>query len=173
LLWLEEVWIAKPSTVADYRFLLREPGERHKRGGGVSPGRIMQAFSDRPAAAVRTGEVSAFLRELDRAGLTPRNVNKHRSVLSSLFSYGCRPDTFDLPANPVDGTDKRREPPPAALDDHEVDEVEALAAVCEQGEHRLHRTIADDGEQAARHGEDPPDAAAFRLLFYTGVRLVP
>ena len=72
--WLEEVWVAKPSTVADYRFLLREPGERHKRGGGVSPGRIMQAFRDRPAAAVRTGEVSAFLRELDRAGLTPRNV---------------------------------------------------------------------------------------------------
>jgi integrase len=142
-------------------------------GVSVPVGSCRRLVSDRPAAAVRTGEVSAFLRELDRAGLTPRNVNKHRSVLSSLFSYGCRPDTFDLPANPVDGTDKRREPPPAALDDHEVDEVEALAAVCEQGEHRLHRTIADDGEQAARHGEDPPDAAAFRLLFYTGVRLVP
>jgi hypothetical protein len=117
------VWVAKPSTVAGYRFLLREPGERHKRGGGVSPGRIMQAFSDRPPAAVRTGEASAFLRELDRAGLTPRNVNKHRSVLASLFNYGCRSDTFDLPANPVDGTDKRHEPPPA---------VKLRACTCER-----------------------------------------
>lgn len=32
LSWLEEVWGAKPSTVRDYRFLLREPGQPFKRG---------------------------------------------------------------------------------------------------------------------------------------------
>ena len=41
LSWLEQVKGAKPSTVADYRWLLREPGEPHRRGDGVSHGRIM------------------------------------------------------------------------------------------------------------------------------------
>lgn len=44
LSWLEEVWGAKPSTVKDYSFLLREPGQPFKRGSGTSPGRIMEAF---------------------------------------------------------------------------------------------------------------------------------
>ena len=81
LSWLEEVWGAKPSTVKDYSFLLREPGEPIKRGSGTSPGRIMNAFGDRPADEVTTAEVSRFPRSLDREGLTPRNVNKHREVL--------------------------------------------------------------------------------------------
>jgi hypothetical protein len=38
----------------------------------------MAAFGDWPAAEVTTGEVSRFLRSLDREGLKPRNVNKHR-----------------------------------------------------------------------------------------------
>lgn len=116
LSWLKEVWGAKPSTIKDYSFLLREPGEAFKRGPGKSAGRIMKAFGDRPAAEVTTREVSVFLRSLDRDGLTPRNVNKHREVLAAMFTYGCRADAFGLPANPVLGTDKRRQAPPAALD---------------------------------------------------------
>lgn len=60
LRWLEEVYGAKPSTLSDYRFLLREPGLPHKRGAGVSHGRIMGAFGDRAAADVTTAEVSRF-----------------------------------------------------------------------------------------------------------------
>ncbi|HEX4437594.1 MAG TPA: hypothetical protein VH061_12460, partial [Solirubrobacteraceae bacterium] len=114
--WLEDVWGAKPSTVKDYGFLLREPGLPYRRGNKVSAGRIMQVFGDRPVADVTTQDVSRFLRSLDREGLTARNVNKHREVLSSIFAYGCRADTLALPINPVVGTDKRRQPPPAALD---------------------------------------------------------
>jgi len=33
-----------------------------------------------------------------------------------MFTYGCRADAFGLPANPVLGTDKRRQAPPEALD---------------------------------------------------------
>jgi len=44
--------------------------------------------------------------------------------VSAVFVDACRPDTFALAANPVAGTDKRREPPPAALDFFEPDEVE-------------------------------------------------
>ncbi|MDE3130269.1 MAG: hypothetical protein KGL16_03885, partial [Acidobacteriota bacterium] len=150
LIWLQEVKGAKPSTVADYGFLLREPGTPHKRGSGVSPGRIMRAFGDRVADEVTTREVSLFLRELDREQLRPRNVNKHREVLSSIFAYACRDDTLGLPKNPVEGTDQRREAPPAALDYYEVEEVEALARACEQGTHRVPVKLVDAEEVAAR-----------------------
>jgi hypothetical protein len=60
LSWLEEVRGAKPSTVADYAYLLREPQEPHRRGAGRSPGRIMAAFGDRRAADVTARDVSEF-----------------------------------------------------------------------------------------------------------------
>jgi integrase len=171
LSWLEEVRGAKPSTVSDYRFLLREPGIPYRRGTRKSAGRIMSAFGDRPAADVTTAELSGFLRSLDHEGLTPRNVNKHREVLASMFAYGCRSDTLALPSNPVDGTDKRRQDPPAALDYYEVEEVEALARACERGEQRVGPPASDLEELAARRSEDRRDGDAFRLLFYTGLRL--
>jgi integrase len=171
LSWLEQVKGAKPSTVADYRFLIREPGVPHRRGDGVSHGRIIGAFGDLAAADVTTADVSRFLRSLDSTGLTPRSINKHRQVLAAMFTYGSRSDTHALPFNPVAGTDKRRENPPAALDYYEVDEVEALARACESGLHRTGEPSLDLSEAAARRMEDSRDAEAFRLLFYTGLRL--
>lgn len=171
LSWLTEVRGAKPSTVVDYAFLLREPGQPHRRGPGTSPGRIMAAFGDRRAADVTVREVSKFLRSLDAAGLSARNINKHRQVLAAMFTYACREDAFNLPSNPVTATDKRREDPPPALDYYEVEEVEALARCCEHGEHRATREIFDPAELAARGAEDRQDAEAFRVLFYTGLRL--
>jgi len=169
--WLDEVWGAKPSTIKDHGFLLREPGVPYKRGNKVSAGRIMKAFGDRPAADVTTAEVSRFLRTLDREGLTPRNVNKHREVLAAMFAYGCRDDSLALGFNPVDGTDKRRQALPAALDYYEVEEVDSLAQICERGGHRAHRELVDPEELRAQEEENHRDAEAFRLLFYTGVRV--
>lgn len=96
----------------------------------------MAALGDRPIGKVTTREVSDFLRSLDREGLTPRNVNKHRQTLATMFRYACRVDTHSLPSNPVDATDKRPEPPPPALDYFEVEEAEALARAAAAGEHR-------------------------------------
>jgi integrase len=169
--WLREVRGAKPSTVRDYEYLLREPGQAYGRGPRTSTGRIMAALGDRSINEVRTAEVSAFLRTLDREGLTPRNVNKHRQVLAAMFTYACRDDTHQLAANPVTGTDKRREDPPPALDYYEVEEVEALARVCERGLHRGGQPAVDPDEAREREHEDRQDADAFRLLFYTGVRV--
>lgn len=169
--WVTEVRGAKPSTIQDYRYLLREPGIAYRRGTRTSAGRVMGALGDRPAEEVTTAEVSRFLRSLDRAGLSPRNVNKHRQVLTALFGYGCRADTYELPVNPAAGTDKRREPAPVALDYYEVEEVEALARACEAGRQRTGSPAVDAAERAAREREDRQDAEAFRLLFYTGVRL--
>ena len=170
LTWLEQVRGAKPSTIRDYRTLLREPGEPYKRGKGTSRGLIMQAFGDKPVSEVTTTDVSRFLRLLDGEGFTPRNVNKYRQVLQALFAYACREDTFALVSNPVEHTDKRREPQPAALDYYEVEEVEALARVCERGAHRPTSAVSE-AEQAARAAEDHQDAEAFRILFYTGIRI--
>jgi integrase len=170
LLWLEQVRGAKPSTIRDYRTLLREPGTPYKRGAGRSRGRILEVFGDCPVDEVTMKEVSHFLRGLDADGLTPRNVNKYRQVLHAMFSYACRNDTYELPSNPVERTNKRREPPLAALDYYEVEEVEALARACEADAHR--RTVAvTDEELAAREAEDRQDAEIFRVLFYTGIRV--
>jgi integrase len=168
--WLEHIRGVKPSTVRDYETLLREPGQPFRRGAGQSLGRIMGTFGDRFAAEVTTAEVSAFLRRLDDDGLSPRNVNKHRQVLQALFAYACRSDKLELDRNPVERTDKRREPPPAALDYYEVEEVEALARVCDASGHRRSWGVGED-ERAARVAEDRQDADAFRVLFYTGIHV--
>ena len=180
LVWLRDVKGARPSTLQDYGYLLREPGTPHKRGAGESPGRIMAAFGDRGVGDVTTRDVSAFLRSLD-GEVTPRNVNKHRQALSSIYTYACREDTHALPSSPVSGTDKRREPSPAQIDFYEVDEIEALARVAEAGQHRAARAVAKAptpeqvalaaAEAAARASEDAQDATLFRVLFYSGMRI--
>ena len=73
--------------------MLAEPGAPHRRGKGKSPGVLMAAFGDRPAAKITTREVSAFLRKLDTDGVSPRSVNKNRQVLSAIFGYAGRADT--------------------------------------------------------------------------------
>lgn len=67
-----------------------------------------------------------------------------------MFTYGCRSDTLSLQINPVNGTDKRRQNPPAALDYYEVQEVEALARARELGEHRMVSNVTDREDLAAR-----------------------
>ena len=168
--WLEQVRGAKPSTIRDYQTILREPGERYRRGARSSRGLIMATFGDVQVDEVTSRDVSRFLRSLDEMGLKPRNVNKYRQVLQAMFTYACRSDTFELPSNPVEQTDKRREPPPAALDYYEIEEVEALARVCERGQHRPTVAVGED-ERIARAAEDRQDAEVFRILFYTGIRI--
>ena len=170
LSWLEQVRGVKPSTIRDYQTILREPGERYRRGTGASRGLIMATFGDMQVDEVTSRDVSRFLRSLDEMGLKPRNINKYRQVLQAMFTYACRSDTFELPGNPVEQTDKRREPPPAALDYYEIEEVEALARVCERGEHRPTAAVGPD-ERIARAAEDRQDAEVFRILFYTGIRI--
>jgi len=177
--WKREVKGGAPSTLRGNAQLLSEAGTPYKRGAGrVVKGRIMARFGNRPVDEVTTREVSTFLRGLDREGMSPRNVNEHRSVLHSIFSYAMKPDTYALEANPVRGTDRRRQPPPAPLDHYEVHEVEALARACEGGEQRAstpnyrgrpNQLSAD--ELAARAVEDRQDAELFRVMFYSGLRL--
>ncbi len=172
LVYLEHEKGARPSTLRDYRWLLAEPGQTHRRGQGTSPGRLMGALGDRPARTITTREVSEHLRRLDATGASPRTVNKHRQVIHAVFNYGMREDALGLTHNPAKATTKRREPPPAVLDFYEPEEVETLAQAAAAG---LHRTAAvrvvEPVEAGARAAEDAQDAELYRIAAYTGLRL--
>ncbi len=170
--YLEHEKGAKPSTLRDYRWLLAEPGQGHRRGSGRSPGLLMSRFGECAANAITTKGVAVYLRRLDKAGATPRTVNKHRQVISAIYGYGMREDTYRLALNPAAATTKRREPPPAVLDFYETVEVEAIARAAEAGAHReVTKLTYDDSELAARAREDLQDAELFRVAAYTGLRL--
>jgi integrase len=173
--WMEYLELekgAKPSTLRDYRWLLAEPGQEHRRGSGRSPGLLMAALGDAPANMIATKDVADYLRRLDRMGATPRTVNKHRQVISAIYGYGMREDTYRLVLNPAAATTKRREPPPAVVDFYEPEEVEAVARAAEVGAHRDSSKLAyEESEQAARGLEDRQDAELYRVAAYTGLRL--
>ncbi len=172
IVYLEREKGAKASTLRDYRWLLAEPGQGHRRGTGSSPGVMMANLGDRAAKDLTTRDIAEYLRSLDRAGASPRTVNKHRQVISAVFSFGMREDTYRLPANPAAGTNKRREPPAAVLDFYEPEEVEAIARAAAAGAHRnVSRLRLDEAERAARVGEDQQDAELIRIAAYTGLRL--
>ena len=178
LAWKRDVKGGAPATLNDNLSLLSEPGAPHKRGSGAARGRIMERFGDRPIAEITTREVSRFLSDLD-AEMPGPNVNKYRALLHAILNYATRPDTYgdEVTVNPVSGTDKRFQPPPAPLDHYERHEIEALVRVCEDGEHRVARNyrkrpvVESDEELAVRAAEDLQDAAAFSLMFYSGLRL--
>jgi integrase len=170
--YLEHEKGAKPSTLRDYRWLLAEPGQTHQRGSGRSPGLLMSAFGECAVTAITTKDVADHLRGLDKAGATPRTVNKHRQVISAIYGYGMREDTYRLTLNPAAATTKRREPPPAVLDFYETEEVEAIARAAEAGAHReVTKLSYDDSELAARVRDDLQDAELYRVAAYTGLRL--
>jgi integrase len=173
--WLEYVARekgAKPATIQDYEYLLAEPGTPHRRGPGKSAGWIMGALGDRSITKVSTTEVARFLRDLERTGMSVRSVNKHRQVLGAMFTYAQREDAYALPHNPVTGTSKRRESPPAVLDFFEPEEIEALARTAATGVHRGPQPPRLDDEEAAwRAWEDRQDAEFYRVAGYTGMRL--
>jgi integrase len=172
LVYLECEKGAKPSTLRNYRWLLAEPGQPHRRGTGRAPGRLIAAFGDRPAREITTREVADYLRALDRDGASARIVNLHRQVVSAVYGYGNREDTYRLSLNPAAATNKRREPPPAVLDFYEPEEVEAIAQAAERGAHRHPRKYdLDEAKQAASRSEDHQDAELYRIAAYTGLRL--
>ena len=176
--WLEQVRGARQSTLRGYRSMLAEPGTSRRRGKGATRGLILAEFGDRPIAQITTTDISKFLRSLDAVFTSPCTVNTHRQVLSAIFNYARREDTYRLPVNPVSPTDKRRELPAVALDFFEPEEIEALPQSAADGAHRKEAVgrggkLMDLGpeELAARAEEDAQDAELIRVLAYTGLRL--
>lgn len=187
--WLEHVKGRKPSTLANYKLLLVEPGTPYagrKNKPGEHAGLLMAALGDRPIREITTRDISAFLNSLADVGKSNRAININRQALSSLFSYCIRTDTYELERNPVVGTDKRAEPAPAHPDYFEPEELELLARTMASGSWRKpeprwiqaaldgydeeHREMALS-EREWRRWEDNRDAELFRVLLYCGLRV--
>jgi hypothetical protein len=155
--WLEQVRGARQSTLRGYRSMLAEPGTSRRRGKGATRGLILAEFGDRPIAQITTTDISKFLRSLDAVFTSPCTVNTHRQVLSAIFNYARREDTYRLPVNPVSPTDKRRELPAVALDLFEPEEIEALAQSAADGAHRK-EAIGRGGEVMTSAPRSSPPA---------------
>lgn len=164
--WLADVKNAKPSTLADYRWLLAEPGVPHKRGGRASGGYIMAALGDKPAASVTPRNVEAMFATIGDGKASARSINKSRALVSAIYNYGAKDSSFALAANPAAGTDKRREPHPGVLLFYSPEEVELLARTLQEGGHR------DPSRRGfAEWAEDAQDAELVRVAAYAGLRL--
>ncbi len=169
--WLADVAGAKPSTLRDRETVLGEAGVPRKRGEGKTLGHVMAALGDRPATKITTREIDELLATISATGASAATVNKYRSAVSAVFSHGCKPSTFALPANPVVGADKRREPAQAPLVFYAPEEVEAIARALADGRHRDPAFPAvNDGERVARQAEDQQDAEMVRVAAYAGLR---
>ena len=171
LTWMEEVKGAKPSTLRNHHSLLAEPGQPYRRGQRMTEGRIMGVLGDRPAHAVTTREVEQLLAAIARTGVSPSTVNRARSVISAVYSYGMRPSVFALEANPPKHADRRSEPDPLHLAFYSPEQVEALAQAMAAGAHRERaRMRLSPDEITARAADDSQDAEIVRIAAFAGLR---
>jgi integrase len=166
LIWLKDVKGAKPSTMADYRYLLAEPGVPAKRGSGESAGYIMDSLGDITASKITVRDVEALLAKVSKAGGSARNVNKQRAVVSAIFNYGIKESAFGLPSNPAALTDKRKEAQPGPLMFYSPAEVERLAQALSDGKHH-----EDPDRTSVQIAEDARDAELVRVAAYAGLRV--
>ena len=174
--WLhhqEFVTGVKPSTLADYRYLLAAPGTPARRRGRTPSCRIMRALGPLPLRSITAADVGRYLASLDaEPSVGPRTVNKHRQVLCCVFEHAMRDDTFALAVNPARRTDKRREPDPQPIDFYEPEEALALVRAARAGMHRdPSRPAASLEEHAERDRCDEQDAALFVVAAFTGLRM--
>lgn len=166
LAWLADVKGAKPSTLADYRYVLAEPGVRAKRGERESAGYIMGSLGDIAAAKITVKDVETLLAKVSKAGGSARNVNKQRAVVSAIFNYAIKESAFSLPSNPAALTDKRKEAQPGALVFYSPAEVERLAQALSDGKHR-----DDPARTGVQVAQDARDAELVRVAAYAGLRV--
>jgi len=171
---LETVEDAKPSTLIDYRVMLKEPDVPYQRGTGRTLGRIMRPLGDLAAADVTREDIDALLTELDKQPISRRTVNKHRATLHAIFNFSRFPDQrarWGVEQNPVTDTRKRRQEDPGHLEVFTVEQIEALARAAENGIWRSERTyIAFNTEHLRRH-ENHELAELLRVAAYTGFRI--
>ena len=125
---------------------------------------IRSETSARPRFTVR--DVETLLAKVSEGGGSPRNVNKHRAVVSAIFNYGIKESAFSLPSNPAALSDKRKEAQPGALVFYSPAEVETLAQALSDGKHR--QTTERTPAQVV---EDARDAELVRVAAYAGLRI--
>lgn len=95
----------------------------------------------------------------------------YRQVLHSIFAYACKPESFDLPANPVASTEKRRQSGPGAIATFTVEELRALEEATAKGKHRDEpKYKIGEKVRAEWRRIDEQDATLFMVAAFTGLR---
>lgn len=161
--WAEHIKGMRPSTLTDHRYSL--------------DGRILSApeFAGKNVAEITSSDVRAWRDRLLKNGSSPRTTNKLRQLLSNVFNYAMKDETFGLASNPVAAVEKIKEPKPGRLEFFTPEEVKTLIRAAERGAHRRSRTpaggaFARSEQVAARRVEDQQDAALFTVACYAGLR---
>ncbi len=167
LVWLRDVKGAKPATLRDHGYVLAEPGTPYRRGKGQLLGHVLRAIGDRPAKAISTREIDAFLDTVAATCVSARAVNKTRNIIAAAFNYGMRESAFGLPRNPALAADVRREPHPGVLLYYSPAEIEVIADALWSGRRRDH----PEARTADQLATDQQDAELVRVAAYTGLRL--
>jgi hypothetical protein len=101
---LQHVDAIKPSTLSDYRYMLRTPhAEPRKRGRRRAAGRVLAEFGGRAIDTLTTAQVERWLERLDAQDISKRTVNKHRQVVCSVLEHAVRPltATASRPTSPA------------------------------------------------------------------------
>ncbi|WP_259314368.1 tyrosine-type recombinase/integrase [Capillimicrobium parvum] len=91
---LDEVLGRKPTTLQDYRSILR----RH----------VIPFYGDVKLDRLNAAQVAGYLASRRRAGLAPKTVVNHANFLHGLFGFAVRRGW--MPSNPVEALDKPRAP---------------------------------------------------------------
>lgn len=163
--WMETVRGARPSTLRAHRSLLAEP-RPYARGVGKTSAYVMKALGDRAASEITTEEVEALLERKAATGVSGATVNRTRSVISAVFTYGIK--HAKLETNPVGRADRRREPKPGVLVFYTLEEIEAVARAMEDGLHRDEQRRERTDDEILN---DRQDAEAVRVAAYAGLRM--
>jgi integrase len=170
---LEHVQGAKPSTLADYRYMLADPNaEPRKRGKRTAGARVMRQFGGQLVEDITREQVERWLAKMDHEAISKRTINKHRQLVCSVLGYAAQhPERYGVTENVAARTAKRREADPGVLDFYEPEEVFALARAARQGAHRdPRRPAVSDAELRERQRADEQDAALYTVAAFTGMR---
>jgi integrase len=116
---LETVMERKPTTISDYRSMLRA--------------HISKFFGERPVEKVDADRIAAFLASLRKKGLSTKTISNHLVFLHGLFAFALKRGW--VAANPVPAVDRPRA---QAVDPDihylELDDVEALLRAVPKGD---------------------------------------
>lgn len=130
-----------------------------------------QSFAGKPVSKIDTAEVGRFLNMLGREKISTTTADKYRQVLHAIFNYAMRPETYDLPKNPVTATERRRRPAPKAIEIFTPQEIRALVAATATGRHRTPHSF-EKGEAYGAEIEriNHQDSVLFLVAATTGMR---
>jgi len=169
----EHVAGVKPSTLADYDYLLTPPGTpARKQGKRPGDGRVLREFGGQELHTISADQIERWLEQLDDLGLSRRTVNKHRQLLCSILGFAARrPDRYGIVENVAATVPLRRESDHCALDFYEPGEIQMLADAARMGAHwSPHRPARSIAERRIRRAVNQRDAALYMLAACAGLR---